>query len=106
MSDAATKSHPRRAVEILTRQNHEKWFKLMKQWLKGEELWGVVDPENAITTPAVSTPESSVSGTISLGKDVGFGGGKLDARAQYQLINCIDDDDQELVTEETTAREI
>ena len=120
MSDTATKSHPRRAVEVLTRQNHERWFRLMKQWLIGEGLWLVVDPENAPDPPATpaSTPSSSVTGITEVTQPESYGrdltalgltrteAPKLDARAQYQIVNCIDEDDEEMIAEETRARGI
>ncbi len=89
----------------------------MKQWLIGEGIWSAVDPDAAIViiTPATSTPTDTASTTGSttttgtnglFGKDIGFGANRLDARAQYQLINCINDNDQEYVSGETTARGI
>ena len=45
MTDFENKSFVRRVCDTLTRQNSEKWFKLMKQWLKDEELWEIVDSD-------------------------------------------------------------
>ena len=107
MNDSESKSSARRACDTLTRQNSEKWFKLMKQWLIGEGVWAVVDPE---FIPKITTGITTGSLDSTWGIGLGFGekdtGPKLDARAQYQLIACIDDDDQELVAELETSREI
>ena len=47
MTDIEFKSSAKRAIDTLTRQNHELWFKLLKQWFIDEELWEVIDPDNA-----------------------------------------------------------
>ncbi len=115
MSDSATKSNARRPVEILTRQIQERWFRLMKQWLIGEGLWDVVDPDNASDPPVFSrdgpifpTTAAKAVESPAYGKNQEFNetNKKLDARAQYQLGNCINDDDGEMVAEETRSRGI
>ena len=57
--------------------------------------------ETSITTLDSSTFEITiVNQSFVFDKNVSFEDEqKLNARAQYQLINCISDDDQELITE-------
>ena len=110
MTDTESKSSAKRAVDTLTRQNHELWFKLLKQWFIGEGLWEVIDPDNA--PDATSMIESAApSAASSYGKiltnTLGYqNGAKLDARAQYQLLLYISTDDMEYVAEETRVRGI
>ena len=109
MSDEATQSGPKRAAPILTRENHERWFRLLEDWFVGQGLWCVVDPENA-------PPKNSAGGALfpePYGVDLSFLGKKeeqanlairADARARYQIVLCINDDDEELVSEDKRAR--
>ena len=90
----------------------------MKQWLIGEGIWLVVDPDNEVVSTLASTPGGSTAGITSItveayGRDLTPLGmqpesvaPKYDARAQYMLINCIDDDDAEMVADETRSRGI
>ena len=115
MNDFEFKFFARRVCDTLTRQNSEKWFKLMKQWLIDEELWLVVDSEFISKLDQTTSVINEVNVTSSNNEyiwDVDFdfdhhvARKKLDARAQYQLIACIDDDDQELMTKLKTAKKI
>ena len=107
MNDFEFKFFARRICDILTRQNSEKWFKLMKQWLIDEEIWVVVDSEfiSKITTK-ITTNSLNFTWSIDLDFDEKDTKSKFDARAQYQLIACIDDDDQKLMTKLKTFKEI
>ena len=107
--DIVINSHSRRAIEILTRQNQEKWFKMMKQWFKNEKFWKIINFDNETTfiSTFIETFERSISSDKSLfDKNVNFEEEKLNARIQYHLLNCINDDDQELVSKQTTTRKI
>jgi hypothetical protein len=55
----------RRPVDVLSRQNHEQWFRLMKSHLEGEEMAYVIE-EHPPTKPInrFPTPESSTSSVI------------------------------------------
>ena len=82
---------------------------MMKQWLKDEELWKIVNSDNEATSTStfIETFESSISTDKSFfNKNVNFEEKKLNAKAQYHFLNCINDDDQKLVSEQTTAKEI
>ena len=88
---------------------------MMKQWLIGEGIWDVVDPDKDPTPPtssAANTPDTSTNGSLKdlessiFTKNAGFGsdGRKLDAKSQFYILLCINEDDQELVAEEKTSR--
>lgn len=107
-----SKSGPKRPVDVLTRKNYDMWFRKMEVFLIGEDLWPAVDPANAPTiSTSVSTPSSSASEITqvlepeSYGKNLGLGfgsvpndGRRMDAKARYHILNCIDDEDGEMLT--------
>ena len=102
-------SHSRWTIEILTRQNQKKWFKMMKQWFKDEEFWEVVNFDNEITfiSTFIEIFKSSINIDKSLfDRNVNFEKKKLNARIQYYFLNCINDDDQEFVSKQTTVKKI
>ena len=107
MNDFEFKFFARRVCDTLTRQNSEKSFKLMKQWLIDEEVWAIVDSKfiSKITTK-ITTDSLNFTWSIDLDFDEKDTKSKFDARAQYQLIACIDDDDQELMTKLKTFKKI
>ena len=90
--DAATASTDddfgrRRPVLILTRENQEVWFRLMKIWLLGDGLWtGVTEPTLALMSANIDIPK--------------------DAKAQYHLVTCIGAEDRERTADLTTAKDI
>ena len=101
----------KRPVAILTRGNKDQWFFLFKQWLIGEGLWQVVNPDiqgiDSDITPA-STPRSlasdngkpfSLDGTQSSTETI-----KQDAKVQYTINICISEDDREYIADFHTAR--
>ena len=90
----------RRPVPILTRENCDQWFPLMKRWLIGEDLWSVIEGKSGSDTPGSVT--SITSGIQSLG----FGSQKVDAKAHYWLTICITIDDQEHTADKTSAKEV
>lgn len=81
----------RRPVPILSRQNKDAWFPLMKVWLEGEGLYYTITNS---TNP--STPDSQFG--------VGFGSTKDDSRAQYWIRICINEDDAERVRDLNSAK--
>ena len=92
----------RRPVAILTRDNHDNWFRLMKQWLTAEDLWAVTNPEGpGITTPAFSGLTTPAGGSMFSPPLA-----KLDAKAQYWISICIGEDDQEYTAELETAKAV
>lgn len=89
----------RRPIPVLTRTNSDRWFPRMKQWLIGEDLWSVIESQTSVS----NTPESSTSFSLN---SLGFGNQKINAKALYWLNICISEDDQELLAEKTTAKEV
>ena len=77
----------RRPVPILTRENQEVWFRLMKIWLIGDGLW------TGITEPTLTLMPAN----FDVAKD---------ARAQYHLVICIGPEDRERTADLTTAKDI
>ena len=65
-----------------------------------------MNSNNVITILVDNTIENLINNITSLDKDVSFEEEKLNAKAQYQLINCVNDDNQEFVTKKTTIKEI
>ena len=115
MNDFEFKFFARRICDTLTRQNNEKWFKLMKQWLIDEKFWSVVDWEfiskfdqtiSIINEINVTSNNNEYIWKVDLDFDHHVAKKKLDAKAQYQLIACIDDDDQKLMTKLKTVKKI
>ena len=87
------------SVEILTWVNFTLWFSHMKQWLTSEELWYAV--ENWLS--ASDTPDSSVSFSLH---DLDFENQKINTKTLYWINTCISVDDQELLMNKVTAKEI
>jgi len=71
----------RRPVSVLTRENHEIWFRQMQRWLTAEGLWEVVNL-NSLSSSA-NTPASTTSGSSGIFTVPGFDNTRLDAKAQY-----------------------
>lgn len=74
----------RRPVPVLSYNNKDDWFSLMKEWLQGEGLFYTV---TATTSPGLR---------FNLERD--------DAKARYWLRICIDEDDRERVRELEESR--
>ncbi len=90
----------RRSVPILTRENCDQWFPLMKRWLIEEDLWSVIEGKSGSDT--LDSVTSITSGIQSLG----FESQKVNAKAHYWLIICIIIDDQEHTADKTSAKEV
>ena len=79
----------RKPVPTLTRQNEETWFRLMRIYLIGKELWtDTTEPTLGLLHP---------QHRLDLVKD---------AKAQFILIQCIGTEDKERTADETTAKDI
>lgn len=85
----------RRPVPVLTRENCDQWFTLMKRWLIGEDLWLVIE------ISAVNTPASDSFFSLS---NLGFKSQKTNAKALYWLTICISADDQEYLTDKVNTK--
>src|SRR5208282_2985464 len=75
----------KRPVPVLTQDNHERWFKLLERYFKGEGIWAAV----------IGTPMADREGLE-----------KADAKAQYIIDICIDDMDRERVEACKDAKEM
>lgn len=82
MDDFLAKKRP---VPVLTQDNHERWFKLLERYFKGEGIWAAV----------IGTPMADREGLE-----------KADAKAQYIIDICIDDMDRERVEACKDAKEM
>ena len=87
----------RRPVPLLTRENCDQWFTLMKRWLIGKDLWFVIGSTNA---SSANTPNSASSFSA------GFGNQKADSKALYWLTICTSADDQEHTADHSSAKEV
>ena len=87
------------SVEILTWANFTLWFSHIKQWLTSKELWYTV--ENWLS--ASSTFNSSVSFSLH---DLDFENQKINTKTLYWINTYISMDDQELLMNKITAKEI
>jgi len=77
----------RQPVFILTRENCNQWFSLMKRWLIEKDLWFIIEGKSDLNTL------DSVISIISEIQSLGFESQKIDAKAHYWLIICIIVDD-------------
>ena len=115
-----SKSGPKRPIDVLTRKNYDMWFRKMEVFLIGEDLWPTVDLANTPTiSTSVSIPSSSTSKITqvlepeSYGKNLGLGfrsvlndRRRMDTKARYYILNCIDDKDREILMGDIRARGI
>ena len=68
----------------------------MKQWLKNEKFWEIVNFNNETTfiSAFIEIFESSINNDKSLfNKNVNFEKKNLNAKIQYYFLNCINNDD-------------
>ena len=79
---------------MLTQENSDKWFTFMQDYLTSKDLWFVIESFGP------NTPDSGNSNGL------GFGSQRANGKAQYWLTMCVDDDDQEYLTDKATAREV
>ena len=74
----------RKFVLILTRQNYEVWFRLMKIFLKEKDFWKVT--KTLFTSAEFNT--------------------QLNVKTQYHFICCIDIDDKKLIADLSTIKDV
>ena len=86
-------------IEVLTWLNFLLWFSCMKQWLMSEELWYTV--ENQIS--ADSTLNSDIFFSLH---SLDFRNQKINVKVLYWLNMCISVENQKLLMNKITAREI
>ena len=89
----------KKPVDTLTRENQQQWFRIMKNWLFGEGLWDCCDPQYddiGFSSTATYKPDPTPTQDRP----------KLNAKALYWLNICLGEDDQEITTDCTTARDV
>lgn len=94
----------RRFVFVLTCENHKIWFRQMQRWLIVEELWEIVNLNNlsfSVNTSVSTTSDSSDIFTVS-----DFDNTRLNAKTQYWISICINEDDQEHTANLSTFKRI
>ena len=65
------------------------------------------DSETTFISAFMKIFESLINNDKSLfNKNMNFKKKKLNAKTQYHLLNCINDDDQKLMSKQTTTKEI
>ena len=82
------------SVSVLTWENFNKWFLFMQNYLISEDLWFMIESFR------LNTPDSDNFNSLD------FRSQRTNDKAQYWLIMCIDDDNQEYLTDKITAREV
>jgi hypothetical protein len=75
----------KRSVPVLRQDNHERWFKLLERYFKGEGLWPAV----------VNAPMIDIEGLD-----------RADVKAQYYINICVGDMDRKRIKECKSVREI
>ena len=109
MFDETTQFESKRVVSILTRENHERWFKLLKNWFVDQKLWCVVDLENVSFKNFAKDVFFSKSYDVDLlflkkkKKQINLII-KANAKAKYQIVLCINDNDEKLIFENKKAK--
>ena len=77
----------------------------MQQWIKNKRFWKIINFDNNVAF--IKTFKSLMNNDKSIFyKEINSKEVKLNARTQYYFLNCINDDDQELVSEQTIVRRI
>lgn len=102
----------RRAAPILSKENWRTWFSLLQDHLEGQEVYWVISGEPAPQTDI--TPASASSGRRSsfsgfqglLESEHGHLWRKCNAKARYEIIACLSEDDQDEILEERRARDV
>uniref|UniRef100_A0A9Q8USZ2 Retrovirus-related Pol polyprotein from transposon TNT 1-94-like beta-barrel domain-containing protein n=1 Tax=Passalora fulva TaxID=5499 RepID=A0A9Q8USZ2_PASFU len=100
----------KRAAPLLTRENHETWFKLMRIHLVSKQVDWVL--EDIITdipaaTPSIATPSASSESSLPLDQAIRKASYRRhNATALYEMYICLSTDDQEMTYEIRHAKEL
>ena len=85
----------------------------MKQWLIDEKIWSIINSINALDSFATLVFIFSKSDELEYDKNLKFiemnfhyEASKLNAKVQYQLLNCIDENDAKMMIEKTKVKNI
>ncbi len=88
------------SVLILTHENCDQWFSLMKRWFIEKDLWFVIEDKSDLNT------FDNVINIISEIQSLDFESQKINVKAHYWLIICIIIDDQEHIANKISVKEI
>lgn len=97
----------KRAAPLLTRENHETWFKLMRIHLESRQIGWVLE-EIVKDTPATTPSGHSTSSQAgSLDESIRRASYRRhNATAMYEIYICLSQDDQEITQEIEHAKEL
>ena len=84
-------------VPTLTRDNKDDWFSMMHLYLESKDLWRLVARPNIILTPSSTGILSPLPPTGAPATLTGFGDRKGEAEAKLAILQCLDQDDREIV---------
>jgi len=99
----------RRAAPILNKENWRTWFSLVQDHLEGQDAFWVISGDRMGDTP--ETPESTASDVSSPYPGIRESvhspeWRRTNAKARYEIMVCLSQDDQDEVLEERKAAEI
>ena len=92
-------------VPILSRDNKDDWFAIMRLHLESKDLWRLVTRPIPNLTPS-STGSSTIFPTVETPGPAtlaGFGDQKHEAEAKFAMIQCVDHDDREIIRDLPTS---
>ena len=100
-------------VPVLTHENHERWFYSMKMWLQSKGEWQAIEPAQMTPrTEATTSDTSSISSAtvglsnLTLDPTSPSFGQKTNGAATFRIVCKLNEDDQEMAREMSTAKAI
>ena len=82
-------------MPTLTSDNKDDWFSLMRLYLESKDIWRIVSRSTSILTP--------ISTELLSPFPAGFGDRSLEAGAKLAILQCLDQDDREIVRDLPTS---
>ena len=95
----------KRQAPILTRENYRDWFQDLKDYLKGEGIFWVIEPRVTVYTPE-STASSDPTLSSLLQSQHGPEWEKANSKARYYMRICLGQDDRREIEELEKAQEV
>lgn len=96
----------KRPVPVLTRENHQMWFRQMRRYLASKKCLWVLEPLSETATPLSSfgsTPQTLPMPTPSRHSSQYD---EANGTATYTITLCLSEDDEEMVAEKFHAKDI
>lgn len=87
----------KKPIPTLTRENWKRWFQNMEYYLESKDAFWTVQDQ-------ISTPLSDSDTFTSTPSKHSAEWRRADALAKYWIMQCVSDDDQDLVGEEKTSK--